>query len=62
MPTNPDKAPNCLQCVHFKVTWDPQFPRSCTLFDIKTRAMPSLEVYAATGLHCPSFERKAGLR
>ncbi|HUW69431.1 MAG TPA: hypothetical protein VMX33_04300 [bacterium] len=62
MATNPDKAPNCLQCVHFKVTWDPQFPRSCTLFDIKTRAMPSMEVYAATGLHCPSFVRKAGLR
>ncbi|MBN2875335.1 MAG: hypothetical protein JXM71_09600 [Spirochaetales bacterium] len=62
MPTNPDRAPNCLQCVHFRVTWDPALPRACTVFDIKTRNMPSLEVFAATGLHCPSFERKANLK
>lgn len=62
MPTNPPRAPNCLQCVHFHVTWDPSFPRSCDLFGIKSRQMPSAEVYAATGLHCPSFELKPGLK
>ncbi|MDX9898811.1 MAG: hypothetical protein RBT62_07820 [Spirochaetia bacterium] len=62
MPTNPDRAPNCLQCSYFRVTWDQNYPRSCLMFDIKTRNMPSAEVFAATGLHCPSFKRKEGLK
>jgi hypothetical protein len=62
MATNPERAPNCLQCSHFRVTWDPAYPRSCAVFDIKTRLMPSAEVFAATGLHCPSFDRKPNLK
>jgi len=62
MPINPDRAPNCLQCAHFRVTWDTAYPRSCTVFDIKTRLMPSAEVFAATGLHCPAFSLKPGLK
>ncbi|PKL24236.1 MAG: hypothetical protein CVV47_10835 [Spirochaetae bacterium HGW-Spirochaetae-3] len=62
MPTNPDRAPNCLQCVNFRVTWDPSYPRSCVVFDIKSRNMPSLEVFAATGLHCPSFRLRPNLK
>lgn len=62
MPTNPDRAPNCVQCVHFRITWDPDFPRACNLFNIKTRSMPSYEVFAANKLHCPSFQRKPGLQ
>lgn len=58
----PQKAPNCLTCTHFKVSWDPAFPRSCTVFGIKTKNMPSAEVFAATGIHCPSYERKPGLK
>ena len=52
MPTNPDRAPNCLQCVHFRVTWDPAFPRSCTMFDIKTRVLPSAEVCDTADNNC----------
>jgi len=55
-------APNCLKCLHFKITWEPAFPRSCLVFGIKSRNLPSLEVFAATGTHCPSFELKPGLR
>jgi hypothetical protein len=55
-------APNCLKCLHFRITWDPAFPRSCLVFGIKSRNLPSVEVYAATGAHCPSFELKPGLR
>jgi hypothetical protein len=62
MPETLQKAPNCLTCTHFKVSWDPAYPRSCTVFGIKTRNMPSAEVFAATGIHCPSYERKPGLK
>ena len=62
MGTNQGTPPNCLACIHFYVTWDPSFPRGCRIFDIKCRSLPSQEVYAATGRHCPSFERKPGLR
>jgi len=58
----PQTAPNCLACVHFRITWEPAFPRSCTVFGIKSAKLPSQEVYAATGRHCPSFERKPGLK
>jgi len=56
------RAPDCLSCTHFHVTWDPAYPRACDEFDIKSRNLPSVEVFRATGLHCPSYERKAGVR
>ncbi|GHU63221.1 hypothetical protein FACS189445_6460 [Spirochaetia bacterium] len=52
------RAPDCLKCVHFKVTWEPAFPRSCEVFGIKSRNLPSIEVFRATGQHCPSFSLK----
>jgi len=39
------------------VTWEPAYPRGCEVFGIKTRNLPSAEVFAATGTHCPAFER-----
>ncbi|MDL2228969.1 hypothetical protein LJC14_01835 [Treponema sp. OttesenSCG-928-L16] len=56
------RAPDCLKCVYFKVSWDPSFPRSCTVFGIKSRNLPSIEVFRATGYHCPSFKIKEGLK
>ncbi len=58
----PSAAPNCLKCLHFRITWEPAFPRSCLVFGIKSAQIPSLEVFAATGKHCPSFELKPGLK
>jgi hypothetical protein len=57
-----ERAPNCLKCLHFRITWEPAFPRSCLVFGIKSKNLPSIEVFAATGTHCPSFELKPGLR
>jgi hypothetical protein len=51
---------NCLKCVHFKVSWDPVFPHSCTVFGIKSRFMPSLEVFRTAGNNCPSFRQREG--
>ncbi|HAP44758.1 MAG: hypothetical protein A2087_02845 [Spirochaetes bacterium GWD1_61_31] len=62
MTTFPDKAPNCLACRHFKVSWDAAFPRSCRQFGIKSRQLPSIEVFRATGQHCPVFERNPAYR
>ncbi|MDR2468642.1 MAG: hypothetical protein LBD22_06760 [Spirochaetaceae bacterium] len=56
------RVPDCLCCVHFKVSWDADFPRSCEIFTIKSRNMPSIEVLNATGRHCPAFVKKEGLR
>ena len=61
-PAPPDRAPDCLQCAHFKVSWDVSFPRACRLFGIKCRSLPSQEVFLATGKHCFSFSRKEGLK
>ena len=55
-------APNCLQCSHFHVSWDPHFPRACRVFGVKSRRLPSLEVFASTGRHCPAFERSPRVR
>jgi hypothetical protein len=60
--SGPDHAPNCLKCLHFRVTWDPAFPRSCEVFGVKSQRLPSIEVFYATGRHCPSFELKPGLK
>ena len=58
----PSRAPNCLKCLHFRITWEPDFPRSCLVFGIKGKNLPSVEVFAATGSHCPSFQLKPGLK
>lgn len=59
---SPSSAPNCLKCRHFYVSWDPGFPRACRVFGVKSRQMPSLAVFQATGRHCPAFERSSRLR
>ena len=57
-----NKNPNCLKCVHFKITWDPAFPRACEIFGFKGQNLPSMEVLSATGKPCPAFVLKEGLR
>lgn len=56
------RDPNCLKCAYFKVTWDPRHPRSCGVFGIKCQNLPSVEVFRATGIRCPSFRLKEGVK
>lgn len=49
---------NCFQCVHFSITWDPKFPKSCRFFGFKTADMPSVTVFQSAGKECIAFERK----
>jgi hypothetical protein len=60
--TPPAKAPDCLRCRYFRVTWQPALPRSCLVFGIKCRNLPSMEVFLSTGKHCFAFKEKAGLK
>ncbi|MDR0289478.1 MAG: hypothetical protein LBI06_00905 [Treponema sp.] len=57
---HPAGLPNCMVCIHYKVSWDPAFPHSCAVFSIKTRLMPSLEVFRSVGGNCPSFRQRKG--
>ena len=57
-----ERAPDCLKCRHFHVSWDPAAPRACDVFGIRCRQLPSYEVFAATGHQCPCFELKPGLK
>ena len=53
-----DDKINCLQCVHFAVTWEPRFPKSCRLFGFKSADLPSVAVYKNSGIVCEGFEKK----
>lgn len=48
-------APNCWQCRHFAVSWDPQLPYACRLMGFKSRVVPSIEVLRADGSRCRGF-------
>lgn len=53
-------APNCWQCHHFAVSWDPNFPYTCRLMGFKSRITPALEVLRADGTRCRGFLPKPG--
>ena len=38
------KYPNCWNCQHFSITWDPRFPYSCQLLGFKSKITPCIEV------------------
>lgn len=52
------KGPNCRGCVSFEITWDFTFPYGCKAMGFKTRKIPSMEVYEASGIHCQMFQPK----
>ncbi len=51
----PEGAPNCWQCRHFAVSWDPSLPYACRLMGFKSRIMPAIEVLRADGSRCRGF-------
>ncbi len=48
----------CMRCIHYQVTFDPQAPRGCKLYQFKSATMPSVLVRQSTGHDCNSFEEK----
>lgn len=53
-------GPNCFQCRHLAVSWDPQLPYTCRLMGFKSRNLPAIEVLRADGLFCAGFSAKEG--
>ncbi len=53
-------APNCWQCRHFSVSWDPNLPYACRLMGFKSRITPALEVLRVDGTRCRGFMLKSG--
>ena len=54
-----DDAPNCWQCRHFAVSWDPKVPYLCRLMGFKSRIVPSIEVLRADGQRCRGYIPKS---
>jgi hypothetical protein len=48
----------CMKCKHYMVTFDPNAPRGCKLFNFKGVTMPYVMVKQATGHDCSHFEEK----
>ncbi len=51
--------PLCLDCRHYYVTWDKEFPYGCKAMGFKSRTAPCLVTKDASGLACLSFAAKA---
>jgi hypothetical protein len=50
--------PNCSQCRHFFVTWNPKTPNGCRRYGIQAKEQPS-KIVASAGLgDCQGFEAK----
>ena len=56
--TEQDRVPNCWQCRHFAISWDPKLPYTCRLMGFKSRITPALEVLRADGTRCRGFTSK----
>ncbi len=53
------KEINCFKCRHFYITWDNKFPKGCSAMGFKSKEMPHLTVYKASGIDCLLFEKKS---
>ena len=49
---------NCIRCVYYEVTWEPDRPHGCTMFGFKGPRMPCVTVLETTGKPCPAFTLK----
>ncbi len=59
MPTLP-KLPNCYQCQHFFITYQPKMPYGCRAYSFKAPKLPARVVYESSGLLCQFFAAKPG--
>lgn len=51
------ERPDCLHCVHYFVTWEPDKPRGCRAYEFKAAELPSEVVLASSGESCQFFTR-----
>ena len=58
MPSPTTERPNCLACLHFYITHQPQHPYGCRALGFKSLQYPSMVVFASSGIHCQAFTVK----
>lgn len=54
-----ERGPNCYQCKHFAISWQPSAPYACRLLGFKSRVLPAIEVMRIDGRTCLGFTAKA---
>jgi len=55
-PSPASGRPNCLECLHYHITWDASFPYGCRAMDFKSKRKPQLDVLESSGSDCLRFE------
>jgi len=55
---NLERGPNCFQCKHFAISWQPSAPYACRLLGFKSRVLPAIEVMRIDGRMCLGFTAK----
>ncbi len=51
-------GPNCFNCQHFAISWQPSMPYACKLLGFKSKALPAIEVLRIDGRVCQGFTPK----
>jgi hypothetical protein len=46
---------NCKTCQHYFVTWEPQKPHGCKIFNFKSQLIPSIVVIKNSGSTCTQY-------
>ncbi len=52
------KRVDCFKCRHLSITYQPEWPYACALFNMRTRMLPSIEVHKNSGSPCQGFAAK----
>jgi len=52
------QRPDCWRCHHFRISWKPSTPYTCSLMGFSSRALPCIEVLRADGRVCQGFLAK----
>lgn len=50
--------PQCLKCVHYFATYDPQSPRGCKAYGFRSSSIPSQVIKRETGSECIQFKER----
>ncbi|MFI4940341.1 MAG: hypothetical protein ACHP7O_08395, partial [Burkholderiales bacterium] len=50
--------PNCLECKHYFISWDAEFPYGCRAINFKSKRQPQLDVLESSGQACLMFVKK----
>ena len=58
---NAERGPNCYQCKHFAISWQPSMPYACKLLGFKSRMLPCMQVQQLDGRACQGFEAKPAM-